>query len=145
MSEKVDFKVKLGDLVQLQFIPEDGRERLNAKVIGHAPNKSLIISAPSVGGKLPILKENQPFVVRMLQGSRVYGFQSVVLKYYTLPFPHLHLKHPEDIECIQVRGARRVNTSLVVSVQTSDNRTFSVTMLNTSSSGALLQARESLG
>ncbi|HEY9051076.1 MAG TPA: flagellar brake protein, partial [Gammaproteobacteria bacterium] len=145
MRDKIDFRVKLGDLVQLQFIPEDGRDRLNAKIIGHAPNKSLIISAPSVGGKLPILKENQPFVVRMLQGSRVYGFQSVVLKYYTLPYPHLHLKQPENIECIQVRGAQRVNTSLVISVHTADDKTFSVTMLNTSASGGLLQAREVLG
>ena len=145
MRDKIDFRVKLGDLVQLQFIPEDGRDRLNAKIIGHAPNKSLIISAPSVGGKLPILKENQPFVVRMLQGSRVYGFQSIVLKYYTLPYPHLHLKQPENIECIQVRGAQRVNTSLVISVHTADDKTFSVTMLNTSASGGLLQAREVLG
>ncbi len=145
MQDKIDFKVKLGDLVQLQFIPEDGRDRLNAKIIGHAPNKSLIITAPSVGGKLPILKENQPFVVRMLQGSRVYGFQSVVLKYYTLPYPHLHLKQPEEVECIQVRGARRVNTSMVASVQIGADKTYSVTMLNTSSGGALLQTREALG
>ena len=32
-DKKTDFKVKLGDLVQMQFIPEGGRERLSAKVI----------------------------------------------------------------------------------------------------------------
>ncbi|VAW70822.1 hypothetical protein MNBD_GAMMA09-1191 [hydrothermal vent metagenome] len=147
MSDKNDFKVNLGDPIQLQFIPENGRERLNAKVIGHAPGKSLIVSAPSVNGKLPLLKENQPFIIRMLQGNNVYGFESAILKYYSVPFPHLHLRHPQDVECIVVRGSRRVGTELVVSVVTPSrsNKSLSVSMTNTSATGALLQIAEELG
>jgi len=147
MSDKKDFKVNLGDPVQLQFVPENGRDRLNAKIIGHAPGKSLIISAPSVNGKLPLLKENQPFIVRMLQGNNVYGFESAVLKYYSVPFPHLHLRHPRDIECIVVRSSRRVGTELVVSVSTgiAPDKILSVSMTNTSATGALLQTVEPLG
>lgn len=150
MSEnKTEFKVKLGDLVQMQFIPEDGRDRLNAKVIGHSANRSLIISAPRVGGKLPILRENQHFIIRMLQGNKVYGFESEVLKYYTLPYPHLHLKHPVDVECIIVRSSRRVNTQHVVSIHldTADDNDAPISgnMINTSVSGTLLQATSELG
>jgi len=147
MEEKKDFKVHLGDPIQLQFIPEDGRERLTAKVIGHAPGKSLIISAPLLNGKLPFLKESQPFIVRMLQGNNVYGFESTVLKYYSVPFPHVHLRHPKDIERIVVRGSRRVETELIVSVKTVANpdKTISVSMLNTSATGALLQLKSELG
>ncbi|VAW61252.1 hypothetical protein MNBD_GAMMA10-1957 [hydrothermal vent metagenome] len=147
MSDKKDFKVNLGDPIQLQFIPEDARERLSAKVIGHAPGKSLIISAPTVNGKLPLLKENQPFIARMLQGNNVYGFESSVLKYYSVPYPHLHLRHPRDVECIVVRGSRRVGTEQVVSVSTprGGDKIFSVSMTNTSATGALLQTGEALG
>ncbi len=146
MEDKKVFKVKLGDLAQLQFIPEDGRDRLNAKVIGHAPHKSIIITAPSVGGKIPILRENQRFVVRMLQGNKVYGFESEVLKYYTLPYPHVHLSQPAEIESITVRGSRRVNTELVISVQLSDSDSqISAIMLNTSATGALVQCEKPLG
>lgn len=148
MDDKPEFRVKLGDLVQLQFIPDDGRDRLNAKVIGHAANKSLIISSPGSGsGKLTILRENQRFVVRMLQGNRVYGFESEVLKYYTLPYPHVHLSHPRDVECITVRGARRINiTNLVISVQSEKISTpVSATLLNLSVSGALMQCAHPLG
>ncbi len=147
MSDKNDFKVNLGDPIQLQFVPENGRERLNARVIGHAPGKSLIISAPSVNGKLPLLKENQPFIIRMLQGNNVYGFESAILKYYSVPFPHLHLRHPQDVECIVVRGSRRIGTELVVSVSTQSKPTksLSVSMTNTSATGALLQASTELG
>jgi len=147
MNDKQNFKVNLGDPVQLQFIPEEGRERLNAKVIGHAPGKSLIISAPLINGKLPLLKESQAFIVRMLQGNNVYGFESAVLKFYSAPFPHLHLRHPKDVECIVVRGSRRVNTELVVSASTQSepDRIHSVSMLNTSATGALLQTTEMLG
>lgn len=146
MADNKDFRVNLGDPIQLQFIPDDGRERLTAKVIGHSPGKSLIISAPQSNGKLPFLKENQPFIVRMLQANNVYGFESTVLKYFTSPFPHLHLRHPEDVERITVRASRRVETEVIVSVTSSSNsKPTSVSMLNTSSTGALLQTKETLG
>ncbi|MCW8933148.1 MAG: flagellar brake protein [Gammaproteobacteria bacterium] len=147
MEDKKEFKVKLGDPIQLQFIPQDGRERLTAKVIGHSPNKSIIISAPGVNGKLPLLKENQPFVVRMLQGNDVYGFESSIIKYYSIPYPHVHLRHPKDIECITVRGSQRVETEIVVSVATESRpaETLSISMLNTSATGALLQTKKELG
>jgi len=147
MEDKKDFNVKLGDPIQLQFIPQDGRERLTAKVIGHSPNKSIIISAPSVNGKRPLIKESQPFVVRMLQGNDVYGFESSVLKYYSAPYPHVHLSQPKDLECITVRGSQRVDTEIVVSVTTRQqpDKILSISMLNTSATGALLQTKIELG
>jgi len=147
MEDKKDFKVRLGDPIQLQFIPLDERERLTAKIIGHTPNKSIIISAPSVNGKFPLLKENQPFVVRMLQGNDVYGFESSSLKYYSIPYPHVHLSCPKDLECITVRGSRRVGTETIVSVTTLENpdKSLSISMLNTSATGALLQTSNLLG
>jgi len=147
MTEKREFKVKLGDPIHLQFIPQDGRERLTAKIIGYSANKSIIISAPSVHGKLPLLKENQPFVIRMLQGNDVYGFESSVLKYYSVPYPHVHLRHPTEIESITVRGSRRVETETVVSIMApaQAGKTLSISMLNTSATGALLHAKSPLG
>lgn len=145
MQDKKTFKVKLGDGVQLQFIPEDNRERLNAKVIGHMPGRALIITAPSVGGKLTILRENQRFVVRMLRGNQIFGFESEVLKYYTLPYPHVHLSQPKEIESITVRGSRRVNTELVTSVKGPGDAQVSATMLNTSATGALIRCHQALG
>lgn len=145
-DEKVDFKVKLGDQIQLQFIPADDRDRLNAKVIGHTPGRSLIISAPTSGSGLPLLREGQLFVIRMLQGSKIYGFESSMLKYYTLPYPHVHLSQPDEVESIVVRGSRRVSAQHVVSVQKeSSTDAIPSTMLNTSVSGALLQTDTSLG
>ena len=147
MEEKKDFRVNLGDPIQLQFVPDDDRERLTAKVIGHAPGKSLIISAPQLNGKLPLLKEDQPFIVRMLQGNNVYGFESAILKYYSIPFPHVHLRHPTDVERIVVRGSRRVETELVVSISSAspEGKPLSVSMLNTSATGALLQTKHIIG
>ena len=147
MEDKQDFKVKLGDPIQLQFIPQDKRERLTAKIIGYSPNKSIIINAPRVNGKLPLLKENQPFVIRMLQGNDVYGFESSILKYYSVPYPHVHLRHPKDVERITVRGSRRVETEVVVSVSTisAPDKSLSISMLNTSATGALLKTKKELG
>jgi c-di-GMP-binding flagellar brake protein YcgR len=148
-EKKTEFKVKLGDLIQMQFIPEDGRERLNAKVIGHFANKSLIITGPKSNGSFPILRENQLFVIRMLQGNKVYGFESEVLKYYNTPYPHLHLSHPTNVECITVRSSRRVSSQHIVSIHLEsageDDRPISGYMINTSVTGTLLQSEYELG
>jgi c-di-GMP-binding flagellar brake protein YcgR len=145
-DEKVDFKVKLGDHIQLQFIPSDDRERLNARVIGHSPGRSLIISAPKTGSGLPMLREGQLFVIRMLQGNKIYGFESSVLKYFNMPYPHVHLSQPSSVESIVVRGSRRVTTQHVVSVQKDNSdEPIPASMLNTSVSGALVQTDTALG
>ena len=145
MKDKADFKVKLGDLIQLQYIPDDGRERLNAKIIGHSPNRSIIATAPTVNGKTPLLRENQHFIVRMMQGVNMYGFESELLRFYASPYPHIHLSHPKDVESKTVRGSRRVNTELIVSVQKGNDDIVSATMLNTSATGSLLQCHQQLG
>lgn len=147
MQQKPAFRVQLGDPIQLQFIPDEGRDRLTARVIGHSPGNSLIISAPRVNGKPTYLKEHQPFIVRMLQGNDVYGFESAVLKYYNSPYPHVHLRHPKEIERITVRSARRVDTELLalVSPMSDPSRSLSASMLNSSASGALLQLKAPLG
>ena len=147
MQEKSDFKAKLGDIVQLQYVAFSDRERLNAKVIGYAPNKSLILSAPVVAGTTPFLQEKQKFVVRMMRGSQVYAFEAEVLKYLTSPYAHVHLSQPTNVEAIKVRNSRRVNTEVVISVQATDDETrpASATMLNTSLTGALIKTDKPLG
>jgi len=37
MQDTRAFKVRLGNSVQLQLIPGDGRDRLHTRAIGHAP------------------------------------------------------------------------------------------------------------
>jgi len=147
MQEKSDFKAKLGDIVQLQYVAFSDRERLNAKVIGYAPNKSLILSAPVVSGTTPFLQEKQKFVVRMMRGSQVYAFEAEILKYLTSPYAHVHLSQPTNVEAIKVRNSRRVNTEVVISVHPTNDETqpASATMLNTSLTGALIKTDKPLG
>ena len=147
MQEKSDFKAKLGDIVQLQYVAFSDRERLSAKVIGYAPNKSLIISAPVASGNAPFLQEKQKFVVRMMRGSQVFAFEAEVLKYLTSPYAHVHLSQPANVETIQVRNSRRVNTEVVIAVQPTDKEAQSstATMLNTSLTGALIKTDKALG
>jgi len=145
MSDEKDVKFKLGDVIQLQFVPDEGRGRLNTRIIGHSPGKSLIVTAPTVNGKMPLLRENQRFVIRMLQDSKVFGFESELLKFYSAPYPHVHLSHPTEVESIVVRGSRRVDTEQVVSVKDTHDKDVKAGMLNTSATGALLQSKTQLG
>lgn len=47
MQDNKAFKARPGDSVQSQFIPGDGREPLDSRVIGHTPGKNIILATPS--------------------------------------------------------------------------------------------------
>lgn len=147
MKNKHEFKVKLGDLVQIQHIPDDGREHFNAEIIGNTPNKSLILSAPvSDTGKFTTLRKNQRFMVRMLRGNKLFGFEAVVLNYFTQPYQHVHLSQPHNVECFVVRGAQRINTdNLMMSAQAGTDTPVTANIVNISATGALLQCHQPLG
>lgn len=101
--------LEVGDVLQLQFLGEDGDARYYVKVIGYLQDKSLLVTAPIVGGKLLFVKEGQRLAVRLLSGNSVVGFAASVLRNCARPYPYLHLSYPHDMQAIMVRKAQRVS------------------------------------
>ena len=143
-----EFKVNLGDMVQMQYIPENDRERMSARIIGFYPGHSLIVSTPKVQGKYALIRDNQRFIIRALVGNRVCGFETEVLKAYTAPYPHLHIRQPQEIETVVIRRGRRARVNMVISVSNlsqGSSRVRSAVMVNVSVGGALIKASRELG
>jgi len=127
-----NLNLQVGTTVQLQLDVPEETPRHMVRVIGYVPGGSLVISTPTVNGKVQIVREGQAFKVRVLRGDSVVGFSSKVLVSTLKPYPHLHLSYPKDIEQIVVRNSARVSTRLPCTVR------------NTKS-GAKLASRRSLG
>jgi len=145
-----DLKIQVGETLQLQ--PRDGEDsrRMQVKLIGYMPGASLLVTTPKVGGKVMIMREGQPFVARMMLGSRIVGFTTTILRSCARPFPYLHLSYPAEVEQITVRKAQRVRVKLFASLKNNNpdfqfDKPRSGTIIDISTTGALMVAGEQLG
>lgn len=137
-------------MLQLQYLGDERRERLQVKVIGYLMGRSLIVTTPQVDGRVLMMREGQPFVVRILAGNRVVGFSTSVLKATAVPYPHMHLSYPEEMEQIVVRKAQRVKVRLFASVKNANpamgfDKPQPGLLRDLSTAGGLVTASRSLG
>ncbi len=109
--------LQAGDSLQLQFLDDPDRGRFRVTVIGYVDGCSLMISAPRMNGHILLLREGQQFVVRLLSGKQIIGFNSEVLKVYNNPFAYVHLKPPAEVLQYNVRNAYRVAVENIASIQ----------------------------
>lgn len=117
-DDQLDLDV--GETLQLQKVGDDVATRYLVRLIGYLPGGSLLVTPPTVNGKIVLVRESQPFAVRMLHGSHVRGFMTRVLHNAAKPFPHLHLEYPKEIESLALRNAERV--SVVVPARARNTR-----------------------
>ena len=117
--------LSVGSSVQLQLDGPDGPDeapRHVVRVIGYVPGGSLVVTTPSVSGKVQIVREGQKFNVRMLRRDSVVGFNTPVLVSTMKPYPHLHLGYPKVLEQIVVRNSARVGTQISCRVRNTDQK-----------------------
>ncbi|MEW6678315.1 MAG: flagellar brake protein [Pseudomonadota bacterium] len=114
-------KLMPGDTLQLQPLQEGQVERWTVRVIGQLKPKSLLVSAPSVDGKLIFIKDGQTYLVRAFSGLNVCAFKARVLKSQLQPFPYLHLSWPDGVQAMRIRKAMRAPASIIVAVHESED------------------------
>lgn len=104
-----------GDPVQLQSLHGNSTERYQVRMIGfHAP-VSLMVTAPTLHGRLVFIKEGQQFLVRGFVGKDAVAYRTRVLKSQLTPYPYLHLAYPETVQSMRIRSSARVTVNLVAS------------------------------
>lgn len=150
--ESQDLKLRVGESMQLQPRDGDDARRMHVKLIGYLKGASLLVTTPRVGDKVMIIREGQPFVVRMMVGNDIVGFATTVLRVCARPYPYLHLSYPDDdqMQQITVRQAQRVRLKLFASLKNTNpdfaaDRAQPATIVDMSTGGALVVAPEPLG
>jgi len=130
-------------------VPEHA-PRYMVRLIGSLPGASLVVTAPTLDGKVQLIREGQRFNVRVLKGERVVGFIAQVLHVALRPYAHLHLEYPSEFEQIVVRNASRVTARLPGTARRTEdpneeNFFKPVTLVDLSETGAGLLSREAVG
>ena len=146
-KEQEEAQWDIGDIVQLEEVATSNIRRYSTKVIGYVPGKSVIVMTPLIDGKVAIIRENQRFNVRMLTGSNIKGFVTNILSTQLRPYPYMHISLPKEMESIVVRNAKRVQTDMVVAVQTihgADKTWIKSRFIDISYSGAKLMTPKPL-
>ncbi len=148
--KQAELSLKIGDRLQLQKTPSDRPERYVVQVVGLLHGKSVIVTTPRINGKVAIVRPDQKFTVRVLQGSSIFGFVSSVLQTYSAPYPHMHLSYPREMESIVVRSSLRAPTDIQGVARNTRNPDETqhyrdVRMVDLSNSGARLASPAPLG
>ena len=146
-----DLQLSIGDTLLLQFAMDEHQRKHPTKVIGYLLGKSLVVTTPRIDGKVMLVREGQPLIIRMLSGNNVYAFNTQILTSSLKPYAHLHLTYPQDIEKIVVRKAMRVAADLDVTIDCINAEDPKLSqqakgkVLDISTAGALLFAESGLG
>jgi len=149
--QATDLQLHVGDHIQLQFVGDELERRHTCQVIGYLPQQSLIVTIPSIKGKIMLVREGQMLIVRLLSGNHVFAFTTKILGQNLKPYPYMHLGYPEELESIVVRKSLRTQSELVVSVfkagaDWSDlGQAVPGVFEDISTSGALLKTQKQVG
>lgn len=138
------FRLGIGETLQLQASSRPTEQRYYVRLIGYLKGKGLVVTTPTQDGKYLLMREGQSFVVRMFSGKSAYAFSSSIIKSTNVPYPHLHLSYPPEVRGLIVRGAVRAPVRLISSVQDSVGATHSSVLGNLSTGGCSLLARKRL-
>lgn len=150
MANDIQLELQIGDSLQLQFVTDEQKRRHYSKVIGYLPEQSVLITTPRLEGNTMLIRQSQIVIVRMMTGNQVYGFTTQILQANLRPYPYLHLAYPQEMEHIVVRKAERISIKLIGSaeIETATDEipaNCPILILNISTSGAMIQAKQPLG
>lgn len=142
-------KLEVGTSMQLQGVGGPEAPRYQVRAVGYLPGKSVVVTMPEPNGRLVMPRIDQKFRVRMLRGESVLGFETRVLTVNNLPYPHLHLAYPAEVEGIVVRNAPRVAAevpAMAKNMADGDEATSQrVTLADLSMTGTKLVAARPIG
>jgi c-di-GMP-binding flagellar brake protein YcgR len=139
----------LGTPLQLQRLDQVEDVTYATKLLGVIRGRSLIVAAPAPDGKLVVLRQGQPLLVRAFSGTDVFAFCATALSVRCSPDPYVHLSYPTTVDGTRVRREKRAKIGLIASATLGQaeghplSRPVAVTDL--SAGGAALRTREVLG
>ena len=113
----MDLKLIPGQVFQLEFEGYTS-DRDRSVLIGYRRGASLIVSTPIISGVQANVKVGEKVNVRFFAGrmSCACAFQSEVISVGKTPYPHIHLKIPDEVITGEVRGSVRADVEVVTQV-----------------------------
>lgn len=131
-AAKSDFNHLCGQLFSIQFNPKGVRAMTGC--CGAVPEKCLIIQTPNVYNPRTDYAEGDSVTVRYVDDGIVYGFRSEIISHVSNPVRLLFIELPKDVEALELRTTKRVDT-VIKTVLTKGEFRLAGVILNLSGGG----------
>ena len=129
-----DVRWYVGETLYLQQI-DNPAIRYTIRLIGFVKNRTVLVTAPAIDGKLEFVRDGQTFVVRAFSGKKAYAFVTSAVKSVHSPHPYLHLAFPKEVRCTVVRRGVRAQVKIIASVALENPERVSAAVLTDLSMG----------
>jgi c-di-GMP-binding flagellar brake protein YcgR len=140
-----DVRWYVGETLYLQLI-DNPAVRYTVRLIGFVKNKTVLVTAPAIDGKLEFVRDGQTFIVRAFAGKKAYAFVTSAVKSVHSPHPYLHLAFPKEVRCTVVRRGVRAQVKIIASVALENpERTGAAVLTDLSMGGASGTIKQTLG
>lgn len=138
-------KPQTGERVQLRILGRDIQAYYYAQLIGYIRNQSVLITAPLDGGQRVIMADGERVEVRMLTGSNIHIFQSMIQRVCISPSYYLHLEYPAKVRTQPLRKSPWAKMTLTASVADAQGNQETARIVNLSPDGAQIHVSRSMG
>lgn len=150
MSEELQFEdLKLLPGTKIDLRSEQYAQLKGASAyVGYRTQRGIIVSTPLKGGNPIACKIGNTLVVRLFANhlNCACAFRTEIIHVSTIPFAHLHLAIPEQMEIGEVRNSARANVQLIASIFSTETKTSqSATINNISADGARVHSKLAIG
>jgi len=115
--------------------------------VGYLKDRSIVVTAPILGGRRLELIENDAVLVQGFSGLDAYAFRSFVIRVSRAPFDYVHLSFPEAVFGRPVRQSHCVRTKLDARIVANGDAPFTpvtAQIENLSAMGAVLSSTHTL-
>jgi len=138
-------KPQTGERVQLRILGRDIQAFYYAQLIGYIRNQTILVTAPLDGGQRVIMADGERVEVRMLTGSNIHIFQSMIQRVCISPSHYLHLEYPAKVRMQPLRKSPWAKMALTASVTDAQGSQETAQIINLSPDGAQIHIPRSIG
>lgn len=132
-----DLDINIGMPLNIQLLAGESKRRHDVLVIGCLKGESLLVTMPRENGLQAKIFPHDEYIVRFFKGRNVIAFKTKVLHVATIPYPHLHLEYPKQLERMEIRQSERIRLSVPSQVLTKGAKHWAA-LRDLSSTGALV-------
>lgn len=138
-------KPQTGERIQLRILGRDTQAFYYAQLIGYIRNQSVLVTTPFDGGQRVIMADGERVEVRMLTGSNIHIFQSMIQRVCISPSYYLHLEYPAKVRTQPLRKSPWAKMTLTASVADAQGNQETARIVNLSPDGAQIHVSRSMG
>lgn len=131
--------------VQFRVLGRDVQTHYYARLIGYIKDQSILVTIPISGGQRVVMVDGERVEVRMLTGSNIVIFQSLILRVCVSPTHYMHLEYPATARIQRLRQSPWARINLSASVIDAQGNIEMGQVTNLSLDGAKLVMPRSVG